>query len=92
MNTDSPILTKASPPREIFKEFTYNGATLTFSKMPDDPIWFAKTQVGYYEIERSGSTYSVLLPWDEVPNCGFDNLNDAMEECVKQHILATNDY
>lgn len=84
--------TTSAPPREIFKEFTYNGATLTFSKMPDDPIWFAKTQVGYYEIERSGSAYSVLLPWDEVPNCGFDNLNDAMEECVKQHILSTNDY
>lgn len=92
MNTDSPILTKAPPLREIVKEFTYNGATLTFSKMPDDPIWFAQTQVGYYEIERSGSAYSVLLPWDEVPNFWFDNLNDAMEECVKQHILATNDY
>lgn len=91
MNTYSPILTKTSPPREVFKEFTHEGVTLTFYKMPDDPIYFAQTPIGYYEIEYIDGGYSLLLPGDERPFGVYNTLDDAMQECVKQHALAFSD-
>ncbi|WP_298574691.1 hypothetical protein [uncultured Porphyromonas sp.] len=91
MSTSSSILTKCPPNREVFKEFTFSGVTLTFSKMPDDPIYFAQTPIGYYEIEYIDGGYSLLLPWDECPFGVYNTLDDAMQECVKQHALAFSD-
>lgn len=91
MSASNPILTKTSPPREVFKELTHEGVTLIFNKMPDDPIYFAQTPIGYYEIEYIDGGYSLLLPWDERPFGVYNTLDDAMKECVKQHAIASSD-
>lgn len=62
-----------------------SNVTLHFVKYDLTEAWFTQTEIGYYEVEYSGGSYSIMTP-DEDDFIGmYRDLESAMNACIEYH-------
>nr|DAT47446.1 MAG TPA: hypothetical protein [Caudoviricetes sp.] len=66
-------------------EYIRSNVTLHFDRYGHSGAWFTQTEIGYYEIEHSGSAYSIMTPDDEYHKGVYNDLASAMGACIEYH-------
>lgn len=62
-----------------------SSVTLHFVKYDHTNAWFTQTEIGYYEVEYSGGSYSIMTP-DEDDFIGvYSDLESAKNACIEHH-------
>lgn len=67
------------------KDYIRSNVTLHFVRYDHAEAWFTQTEIGYYEVEYSGGSYSIMTP-DEDDFIGmYRDLESAMNACIEYH-------
>lgn len=67
------------------KDYIQSNVTLHFVKYDCAEAWFTQTEIGYYEVEYSGGSYSIMTPDEDDIKGMYSNLASAMDACVEHH-------
>ncbi|WP_456098079.1 hypothetical protein [Porphyromonas sp.] len=67
------------------KDYIQSNVTLHFVKYDHVNRWFTQTEIGYYEIEHSGGTYSIMKPEEDYFAGCYSDLSSAMNACIEYH-------
>ena len=67
------------------KYYIQNNVTLHFVRYDHAEAWFTQTEIGYYEVEYSGGSYSIMLPDEDDFKGMYSNLESAMNACIEYH-------
>lgn len=67
------------------KDYIQSNVTLHFVKYDCAEAWFTQTEIGYYEVEYSGGSYSIMTPDDEYFKGCYSDLEGAMNACIEHH-------
>lgn len=62
-----------------------SNVTLHFVKYDHENTWFTQTEIGYYEVEYSGGSYSIMTPDEEYFRGMYSDLASAMNACIEHH-------
>lgn len=67
------------------KDYIQSNVTLHFARYDKNGSYFTQTEIGYYEIEGSGGSYSIMTPdEDDFKGC-YSDLASAMDACIEYH-------
>lgn len=67
------------------KDYIQSNVTLHFVKYDCAEAWFTQTEIGYYEVEYSGGSYSIMTPDDDNSKGVYSDLASAMDACIEYH-------
>lgn len=67
------------------KDYIQSNVTLHFVKYDCAEAWFTQTEIGYYEVEYSGGSYSIITPDEDYFNGCYSDLASAINACIKHH-------
>ncbi|RKV80366.1 MAG: hypothetical protein D8H91_05075 [Alloprevotella sp.] len=67
------------------KDYIQSNVTLHFVKYDRTDGWFTQTEIGYYEVEYSGGTYSIMTPEEDYFMGCYSDLASAMDACIEYH-------
>lgn len=62
-----------------------SNVTLHFVKYDHENAWFTQTEIGYYEVEYSGGSYSIMTPDEDNFKGCYSDLASAMNACIEYH-------
>lgn len=67
------------------KDYIQSNVTLHFVKYDHIEGWFTQTEIGYYEVEYSGGSYSIMTPDEEDFRGMYSDLASAKNACIEYH-------
>lgn len=62
-----------------------SNVTLHFVRYDHANAWFTQTEIGYYEVEYSGGSYSIMTPDEDDFKGVYRDRESAMNACIEHH-------
>lgn len=66
-------------------DYIRSNVTLHFVKYDHANAWFTQTEIGCYEVEYSGGSYSIMTPDEDYFTGVYYDLESAMSACIEYH-------